>query len=159
MERETSFEDEKIKTILTGSGRSYEVFMPENPRERILFTNEYCEFKPVGWIRTDLGWLPLGYKVVTEDLESLGLRNNPTPMKFPVGEWVFEERNLQYGSKDYGGIWTAVRRGSTKVLKKHCLNTWGMKTRGFLTAIYNPVAFVGNYRIKSEGVMLVKEVL
>jgi hypothetical protein len=142
---------------LTTSIKEGDVHLYENPKDRVAFVNEFCDFKPVGWLRTDFGWMPLGYKIVTQNLESLGLRNNPTPMKFPIGEWVFEEKNLEYNANDFGGIWTALRIGSVKTLKEHCRKTWNMKTRGFLTAMYNPV-YSNQYRIKSEGVMLLKEI-
>ncbi len=157
-QKEIDFDELKIDEWLMDDGKNYDVFMPLKPKDRLVYKNGFCEFTPVGYVRMTGGWFPIGYKVVTHDLMSLGLRNNPTPMKFPIGEWTFEERSLQYGDKDFGGIWSAYRAGSLKTLKKHCLETWGMETRGFLTAIYNPVAFVGNYRIKSQGVMLLKEI-
>jgi len=152
------FGELKIEKLLMNNGESCEIFLPENNRDRIAFANEYCDFKPVGFARFDFGWMPITYKVVTEKLESLGLRKNPNPLHFPVGEWVFEQNTLQYGDKDFGGIWSAHRLGNANTIKKYCLEEKGMATRCFLTAVYSPVAFVGNYRIKSEGVMLMKEV-
>lgn len=152
------FDELKIDDLVMDNGVLCEVFLPEGPKDRILFANEYCEFKPVGFVRTDFGWMPLVYKVVTEKMESLGLRKNPNPMKFPVGEWIFEKNELQYGDRDFGGIWSAHRLGNANTIKKYCLQEKGMITRCFLTAVYNPIAFVGNYRIKSEGVMLMKEI-
>ncbi len=157
-EKGYDFGELAIENFCDDNGKTYEVFMPKNLRDRLIFSNDHCEFKPVGWIRTEVGWLPLGYKVVTDEMKSLGLRKNPTIMKFSVGEWAFEKNELQYGDADYGGIWTALRKGSIRTLRKHCMETWDMRTRGFLTAIYNPVAIAGNYRIKSEGVMLLKEI-
>lgn len=125
-------------------------------RDKFYFENKHCEFVPDGWIKNDGLWFPLAYKLVTIDMESLGLRNNPTPMNFPIGEWVFEKRNLQYG-KDFGGIWTALRKSSINTLRKHCMETWGMETKAFLTGIYNPV-YANSYRIKSQGVILLKEI-
>jgi hypothetical protein len=157
IEKEVSFERYEIEILRLDNGGSCEVCIPKKANHRLIYTNEHCEFTPVGWVMTEFGWMPLGYKVVTTELKSLGLRNNPTPMEFPVAEWVFEEKDLQCGDKDFGGIWTAQREGSIKTLKKHCWSTWEMETRGFLTAIYNPV-FSNSYRIKSQGVMLLKEI-
>ncbi len=78
-------------------------------------------------------------------------------MEFPVGEWIFETNKIQCGDKDWGGIWSALRKGSIKTLKQHCQDTWDMETRGFLVAIWNPV-FANSYRIKSQGVMLLNEI-
>lgn len=154
----TQFSELKIEDLLMDNGVTCEVFLPESHRDRIIFTNEHCEFKPIGFARFDFGWMPLAYKVVTNDMWSLGLRKNPNTMKFPVGEWTFENNPLQYGNKDFGGIWSAHRMGNANTIKKYCLEEKDMTTRCFLTAVYNPVAFVGNYRIKSEGVMLMKEI-
>ncbi len=153
-----TFSELKIEELLMDNGVSCEVFLPDNPRDRILYANEYCEFKPVGYAKFDFGWMPLAYKVVTDNLKSLGLRKNPNPLFFPIGEWVYEENLLQHGNEDYGGIWSAYRLGNANTLAKYCFDERNIKTRIFLTAVYNPVAFVGNYRIKSEGVMLMKEV-
>lgn len=139
------------------NGKSCEIFLPTNPCERLKYENGFCEFVPVGWMRAAGGWHPVGYKLVTEEMMSLGLRNNPTPMQFSMGEWQFEERNMHLNADDEGGIWTALKKGSLKTLAKHCEKTWGMKTRGFLTAICNPV-YANSYRIKSQGVMLLKEI-
>ena len=128
---EHDFSKLKIEDFLMDNGKHSEVYCPEKPRDRLVFASEHCEFKPVGWIRTDWEWLPLGYKVVTMDWESLGLRNNPTPMKFPIGEWVFEERELQYGDKDYGGIWTALEKVVLELLKSIARKPGEWKREGF----------------------------
>jgi len=154
---EIDFSSFNIDKCRMDDGKEYDIFVPSKPNDRLLYENGFCSFLPVGYIRIVSGWFPIGYKVVTNDLESLGLRNNPTPMKFPIGEWVFEERNLECNANDWGGIWTALRQSSIKTLKNHCKNTWDMETRGFLTAIYNPV-FSNTYRIKSQGVMILKEI-
>lgn len=127
-------------------------------REKVFYRSRYCEFAPVGWAHLTDDWYPLTYKVVTEGLQSLGLRRNPNIMTFPVGEWVtLPEQEVEPGDGDWGGIWTALRKSSTVTLKKHCLSTWGMGTRAFLTAIQNPI-FSNSYRIKSQGVMLLREI-
>ncbi len=155
---EVDISSSKIEVVKLDSGISVDVFMPENPRSRIPFENEHCNFTPVGYGRIDGLWFPLGYKVVTSKMESLGLRNNPSILTFPVGVWVAEkEEYLVPSNADWGGIWTALRRGSIKTLKDHCWNTWGMETKGFLTAIDNPV-FSNSYRIKSQRVMLLQEI-
>ncbi len=154
----TNFEEIKIDLLLMDNGVLCEVYLPDAQRDRIEFGNEYCKFKPIGFVRTDFGWMPLAYKVVTANMESLGLRRNPNPMKFPVGKWVFEENELEYSAKDFGGIWSAHRLGNANTLKKYCLEEKNMVTKTYLSAVYNPVAFVGNYRVKSEGVMLMKEI-
>ncbi len=145
-----------IELLKLNSGVECEIYLPESHRDRLPFENEFCQFTPVGWARLEGTWHPLGYKVVTEELQSLGLRKNPNILTFPVGRWVEEKGELIPTEIDYGGIWTALRKGSIKTLQKHCQETWEMKTKGYLTAIYNPV-FVNSYRIKSQAVMLLRE--
>ena len=57
----------------------------DRPQE---FENEYCKFKPFGWEEVDGVLRPLLFKVVTVNLESLGLRRNPNIMRFLVGKWI-----------------------------------------------------------------------
>ena len=140
--------------VLAGDVDDYEMIYSSG----FEFDNGLCRFTPSGWVRIGDLWHPLGYKVVTEDQRSLGLRRNPNIMTFPTGEWVnLPEEQLEPGMNDWGGIWTALRKSSIGTLRKHCRSTWGMKTRGFLTAINNPI-FSNSYRIKSQGVMLLKEI-
>lgn len=146
-----------IETLKIDSGDEVEIYLPERPQLRIPFDNDFCHYKPSGWVRIDGLWCPLGYKLVTAKMESLGLRSNPNIMKFPVGKWVEEQDKLIPTDIDWGGIWTALRKGSLSTLKKHCMDTWGMKTKGFLTAVYNPV-YANSYRVKSEAVMMLKEI-
>jgi hypothetical protein len=100
--------------------------------------------------------------IITEDLMSLGLRNNPNIMTFPIGKWVMlPDDQVTVGNLDWngwGGIWTALRKGSVKTLQCYMLEEKNIKTRAFLTAMYRPV-FANSYRIKSQGVMLIEEVL
>ena len=102
---------------------------------------------------------PLGYKIVKEDLTSLGLRKNPNIMTFPIGEWVtLPDDEVTSGKEDWGGIWTALKKGSINTLKNYMMEMYGTETRAFLTAMDRPV-YANSYRIKSQGVMLLEEIL
>ena len=152
-------QEDDIQKYELDNGDECEIYMPRSPKERVPFQSDHCEFMPVGWTRLGEIWYPLSYKVVTEDLKSLGLRRNPNIMTFAVCEWVLlPDDQVKPGMDDWGGVWTALRSGSVKTLKEHCQRTWGMETRGFLTAIHNPV-FANSYRIKSQGVILLKEIV
>lgn len=130
-----------------------------NFKERISFVSAECEFIPCGWAKIEEEFFPLGYKIVTEDLKSLGLRKNPNIMTFPVGDWVtLPDDEVLPGKDDWGGIWSALNKGSIKTLKNYMLEKYGVDTRAFLTAIQRPV-FANSYRIKSQGVMLLEEIL
>jgi len=61
-----------------------------------------------------------GYRVVTEDMKSLGLRKNPNILTYPFQEWLFlEPKQIQKGKQDWGGIWVTRTLGSSKALQKY----------------------------------------
>jgi len=138
---------------------SVETFIyPRNFKEKVPFVSSECEFTPSGWAKIEDEFFPLSYKVVTTDLKSLGLRQNPNIMTFPVGEWVVLPDDQVVANKDdWGGIWTALRVGSIKTIRNYMMDTYGTETRAFLTVMKRPV-FLTSYRIKSQGVMLLSEV-
>lgn len=148
-----------VEILNLDNGCQCPIYMPKNAHERIAVETQNCKFTPVGYAFLDGAWYPLSYKVVRCDLKSLGLRKNPNIMTFPIGDWVIlDGTQVKEGNGDWGGIWTALRKGNIKTLKQHCQTTHGMETRAFLTAIYNPV-YANSYRIKSQGVILLKEIL
>jgi hypothetical protein len=128
-------------------------------KERTKYVAQYCEFSPVGWVRIEGQSYPLGFKVVTPDLKSLGLRKNPNIFKFSLNMWtdVLPE-NIQPGKSDWGGIWAAHDIGGAHTIDKHCLETHNFKARIFLAALKQPL-FANSYRIKSVGIMLLREVI
>ena len=126
--------------------------------EKVPYVSDECKFIPCGWAKIEGEFFPLGYKVVTMDLKSLGLRKNPNIMTFPIGEWVtLAEEEVLVGNSDEGGIWSALRKGSIKTLKNYMMSEYGVNTRAFLTAMCRPV-YANSYRIKSQGVMLIEEI-
>lgn len=145
-----------------------ELIIP-NPQEVIICTTKEigkvpyigkeCQFVPYGWAKIEDNIYPLGFKVVTSEMKSLGLRKNPNIMTFPVGKWaMLPDEKVSADNDDWGGIWTALRRGSIKTLQKYMRDQYGVETKAFLTAMYRPV-FANSYRIKSQGVMLLDEIL
>lgn len=146
-----------FEVLTLDNGESCQAVFPK-AREKVFYQSRYCEFAPVGWAHLTDDWYPLTYKVVTEGLQSLGLRRNPNIMTFPECEWtILDNIETLAGEDDWGGIWSALRPGSIKTLKQHCLATHQMETRAFLTAIYRPL-FANSYRVKSQGVMMLKEI-
>lgn len=128
-----------------------------------LFTKEFnyydesFEYTPPGWTKIDNLWRPLGYKVVTLDNMSLGLRKNPTPLHFPECEWVkIKKEDLIPSKEDAGGIWSALQKSGAVTLRKYMMDQYGRNTKIYLTALLNPV-FANSYRVKSQGVMLLEE--
>lgn len=61
-----------------------------------------------------------GFKVVTENMQSLGLRRNPNILTYPVGEWYSLPQDwIVEGKSDWGGIWVAKNKGGANTLKKY----------------------------------------
>ncbi|MBT7706031.1 hypothetical protein HN747_01145 [archaeon] len=97
------------------------------------------------------------YKVVRSDMTSLGLRNNPTPMKFYMGNWIYlPEGDEVEGISDYGGIWLARTKGRARSYKKYMANQHGAETRVFLSLI-DRVLFINQDRVKTNGLRLIEE--
>ena len=148
-----------MKGELVGQSSVETFIYPRNFKEKVSFVSSECEFQPCGWAKIEDEFFPLGYKVVTQELKSLGLRRNPNIMTFPVGEWVRQpEEKVVIGKEDFGGIWTALNKGSIATLQNYMLEKYDIKTRAFLTAMYRPL-YANSYRIKSAGVMLLEEIL
>lgn len=107
------------------------------------------------------------YKVVTEDLKSLGLRKNPTIMTFPENVWV-DEPNPTEGLGGWGGtggIWVAnslsAGKGLLKYMKKKSIKEnvpKFSKCRLFEVEIGN-ILYSNSYRTKTDKVKLIREVL
>lgn len=132
---------------------------PKNWRDRVTFSSDECEFSPSGWAKIEGKFYPLGYKIVTTALRSLGLRKNPSIMTFPVGEWVkLSDEEVIPGICDEGGIWMARCKGDISTYKNYMLEKHQTVTRAFLAAMYRPV-FANDGRTKSQGVMLLQEIL
>ena len=100
----------------------------------------------------------LGYRVVTEDLKSLGLRNNPNIITYPINEWYFlSEEKVKEGKEDFGGIWVARTLSSAKGLSKYMKNKHSTPTRIF-KATLDRILYFNSYRIKTNGIMLFEEI-
>jgi len=122
-----------------------------------IFFNKYVEYSPPGWVEVDSKWYPLGFKVVDSKNRSLGLRNNQNIITFFPNAWNDLPKNqTEAGPNDWGGVWSALSLSGATTLRKHCLNTWGMKTKIYYAALSNPL-YANSYRVKSQGLMLLEE--
>ena len=96
------------------------------------------------------------YKVVTQELKSLGLRKNPNIMTFPVGEWVYEPSDrIDYSNKDLGGIWVAQTRSGAKGLIRYMKNKYNIQVKLFECKIGN-ILYENSYRVKTDKVRIMK---
>ncbi len=104
----------------------------------------------------------MGYRVLTEDMRSLGLRNNPNIMTYKVGEWIMlPEDKIAADDKDWGGIWVCRTPGSARGLMKYMMRYHGTLTRSFTAALKSPLLNSESnwgYRMKTSGIYLMEEV-
>ena len=78
----------------------------------------------------------IGYKVVTEKMESLGLRKNPNILTFVIGQWTeLNEDQIKPGKSDWGGIWLARGYGGANTLRKYMREKYDINTLIYLTNI------------------------
>jgi hypothetical protein len=100
----------------------------------------------------------LGFKVVTENLESLGLRKNPNIIQYPIGRWYFlSQDKLKEGKNDFGGIWVARTLSNARGLKRYMQEKYSRKTRIFKTAL-DEILYSNDYRVKTRGIQMFEEV-
>lgn len=100
-----------------------------------------------------------GYKVVTAQMESLGLRKNPNKLIFPVGKWVkLPKSQIESGKGDRGGIWVAASINGARKIRKYIEKEKGVSgCRIFLTRI-RKVIYENSYRMKTGAVFLKEEI-
>jgi len=90
------------------------------------------------------------FKVTTANRKSLGLRNNPTILTFPIGKWV-KFPIVKNDNSDEGGIWLAVSLSGAKRLRQYMFDRYGKHCRIFKASIGN-ILFRNNYRIKTDKI-------
>ena len=101
---------------------------------------------------------PIGFKIVTQDMRSLGLRKNPNILQFRIGEWYkLPKKDVEEGKGDWGGIWLCHALGSAKGLRRYMIKQYNQETRIF-TANYDKILFKNSYRLKTNAVRLLEEV-
>lgn len=105
------------------------------------------------------------YKVVSEDLQSLGLRKNPNIMTFPIGEWVYEPKDrIDRSSNDLGGIWVAQTLSGAKGLVKYMRKKAQKENKPEYNNVrlfeveIGDILFQNSYRVKTDKVKLTKEI-
>jgi hypothetical protein len=102
---------------------------------------------------------PMGYRVVTEDMESLGLRENPNIIKYPIGEWfVLPSEEVEEWIGDWGGIWLARTPSKAKEYKRYMKEKHGTQAKVFKAAI-GEILFCNSGRIKTDAIFIFEEIL
>ncbi|MBU3941998.1 MAG: hypothetical protein KKF74_03730 [Nanoarchaeota archaeon] len=101
---------------------------------------------------------PMGYKVVTEDLKSLGLRRNSNIIAYSINEWCYLPKNkIKEGPDDWGGIWVARTLSNAKTLKKYYEKNHLKSARVFKAAL-DEILHFNSYRIKTNSIMMLEEI-
>ena len=100
----------------------------------------------------------VGYKVVTRDLGSLGLRKNPNIIIYPFQKWYcLPEDKVEKGSGDWGGIWVARIPSIARNLRRYVKERYSKDTRIF-KATLDEILYFNSYRIKTNGIMMYEEI-
>lgn len=140
------------------SSSKYEI-IKTTKRDGYYYSSGEFEYTPPGWVRLEQRWYPLGFRVLTNDLKSLGLRGNTTILTYKIGEWTkLQKSQLIFDDVDEGGIFSGVSLSAARKTQESCRNRQRnpFETRVFYAAILNP--FLSNsYKVKSQGLMLLEE--
>jgi hypothetical protein len=100
----------------------------------------------------------LGYKVVTSDMRSLGLRKNPNIIEYPVNEWfMLPQTQVKHGAGDWGGIWACRSMGGARKVSDYMREKYAIDTRIF-KALLDDVLYANSYRVKTNGILLFEEI-
>lgn len=100
----------------------------------------------------------LGFKVVTTEMQSLGLRRNPDIRQYEVGQWETVKPEEQIvGNADAGGIWVARTLSQARGLVLYRLKHYRKNSRVFSAAL-GDILYFNSYRIKTTGVLLLDEI-
>ena len=98
----------------------------------------------------------IGYKVVTIELKSLGLKRNPTILQYEVGKWIASPEVIK-GKGDAGGIWSCRLLSGAKRIRLYMLRKHNIACRIYKVEL-GRILFANNYRIKTDMVRLIEEI-
>lgn len=98
------------------------------------------------------------FRVVTIDMKSLGLRNNPHIVTYTVGKWLsLPWTCVLEGKADWGGLWAARTYGTAKKYVKYMKAKHNMSARVFL-ACADRILFQNGERVKTNALFLIDEI-
>lgn len=108
------------------------------------------------WTYDGILW-KIGYRVVTDNLKSLGLRNNPNIVEYKINDWTYPvEKEVIEGISDNGGLWLARTIGSAKKYQRYMSEKHEKETRVFKSLI-GKILYVNQDRIKTDKVFMFEE--
>lgn len=132
-----------------------------------LFKNENCSFRPFATTTIGGESFPVGYKVVTQDRLSLGLRGNVggfTPdewriLRYDAEKWTELPDHLLVASRvDWGGIWAARTPGNARALWKYYEVKRDYGPARILVCAMKGLLFAKPDRVKCRGVYPIEEI-
>jgi hypothetical protein len=99
--------------------------------------------------------MQLCYKVLREDLTSLGLLGAPC-LQYRFGEWNRPQEALSDHPRKGGGLWVAPTLGAARSMRKYMQRKDGVRTRIFRCRI-DGVLYRTSCRVKTAGVLFTAE--
>ena len=101
------------------------------------------------------------YKVVDENLKSLGLRpkGRRVPIiQYAIGQWTYPLEPISDDPDKGGGLWANPKKSDAFQLVKYVQKRYGQQARVFLCLIGEILCSPSSYRVKTDKVMLLEEV-
>ena len=103
---------------------------------------------------------PIVYKVVTKEMQSLGLRGNTNILTYPVLNWLtLPPKEIVHGDggwRGVGGIWAARTKSKAYGLEDHMIKTHGIPVSIYLAAARN-ILYTNSYRVKMGAIFLIQQ--
>lgn len=98
------------------------------------------------------------YKVVTEDLKSVGLLKAPQ-IQYKIGEWVYPLEPLSNHPRKGGGLWVYGRKCDAFRAKKYVEEERKIRIPCRVFTCHIGRILYEKYRTKTDKVMLLEEVI
>ena len=97
------------------------------------------------------------YKVVKEDLTSVGLLNAP-PVQYKLNKWARPLEKLSSHPRKGGGLWVYKERRDAFAAQRYLMKKYNLKTRAFVCRIGLLILHETSYRRKTDKVKLIEEI-
>lgn len=101
------------------------------------------------------------YKVVSEDLKSLGMKpkGNPVPIiQYIIGRWVYPLEPISKDPDEGGGLWVNFKKSDAIATARRLWREKERKVRIFTCDIGEILCQPSGYRLKTTKVKLEKEI-
>lgn len=102
-----------------------------------------------------------GFRVVTPEMKSLGLRRNPNILTYPETGEIFRLPKdwIKEGKQDWGGIWITKTFSRAKYLVRLMAEEHNTNGCRIFIAKLGTVLYENDYRIKTNSVQFLAEVI